>query len=65
MAKNKITISFENIHQLWSFAQNIKAVNIEIITTQKILICNCSEEDLSLLPKYNGRIVEEFQPMSQ
>jgi hypothetical protein len=65
MANNKIVIEFRNIHQLWSFAQRIKALNIEIFTAEKILICDCSEEDLTLLQDYAGTVVKTFDSRMQ
>jgi len=61
MSKTKIAIAFKNIHLLWSFAQRIHALSLEINTTDKILICDCSEEDLSLLPEFEGMVVEEYR----
>jgi hypothetical protein len=60
MSKEKITIQFNNLRQLWQFAQTIKANNIEIKTKDCLLICDCSEEDLRLLGKYNGRRIEQL-----
>jgi len=60
MSKIKIAIAFKNIHLLWSFAQRIHALNIEINTTDKILICDCSEEDLNLLPEFEGMVIEKY-----
>jgi hypothetical protein len=60
MSKEKITIQFSSLHQLWQFAQKIKANNIEIKTKDCLLICDCSEEDLQLLEIYNGRRIGQF-----
>lgn len=60
MSKEKIRIQFNNLRQLWEFAQKIKANNIEIRTKDCLLICDCSEEELQLLEKYNGRRIGEF-----
>lgn len=55
----KITIAFKSIRQLWNYAQKINARNIEIISADITLICDCSETDLSLLPEYDGVVIEE------
>jgi len=60
MSKQKFTIQFSSLHQLWQFAQKIKANNIEIKTKDCLLICDCSEEDLQLLEIYNGRRVGQM-----
>ena len=62
MSKKISTIAFKNIRQLWNFAQRINATNIEILTSDMILICNCTEEDLKLLSQYGGKIVTDFVP---
>lgn len=59
----KITIAFKNIRQLWNYAQKINARNIEIISADITLICDCSETDLSLLPDYDGELIEESKPV--
>lgn len=58
MSKTKTCIVFKNIHQLWKFAQTLNASSIEIITSEKILICECSEADLALLAQHGGEIKE-------
>lgn len=63
MSKNKFTIAFKNIYQMWNFAQKINATNIEIITTDMTLICDCTDEDLKLLSKYNGEVVRDYSPV--
>lgn len=60
MSKEKITIQFSSLHQLWQFAQKIKANNIEIKTKDCLLICDCSEEDFQLLEVYNGRRIGQL-----
>ena len=59
----KITIAFKNIRQLWNYAQKINARNIEIISADITLICDCSETDLFLLPDYDGEVIEESKPV--
>jgi hypothetical protein len=55
MSKEKITIQFHNLQQLWQFAQKVKANNLEIRTKDCLLICDCNEQDLLLLEIYNGK----------
>jgi len=55
----KVSISFNSIIQLWNYAQAIKATDIRIITEGMILICDCSETDIAMLPNYGGKIIEE------
>jgi hypothetical protein len=58
MPKNKILIQFSSIHLLWQFAQRIGATNIEINMRYKTLLCDCSAEDLELLPLYKGTVIQ-------
>ena len=58
MPNHKTLIQFSSILDLWHFAQRIGAVYIEINTRSKTLLCECSQEDLALLSKYNGIIIE-------
>jgi hypothetical protein len=58
MSKNRNCIVFKNIHQLWSFAQKVRSNSIEIITSEKILVCDCSEDDLAIVAQYGGEIKE-------
>ena len=61
MSRSKIAIAFKTVDQLWSYARKIKAIDIEINTADKILICDCSKEDLLLLAEYNGIVLEEYK----
>ena len=63
MSKSKIKIKFHNIYQLWAYAQIIHANNIEIKASEMVLICDCSDEDLQLLSKYHGEIIERINPV--
>lgn len=58
MSKKKTCIVFSNIHQLWKFAQTINASSIEIITSENILICDCTDADLAIVHQYGGQIKE-------
>ena len=60
MSKKKFVIGFKKIYQLWEYAQQIKANNIEIITSSMVLICDCSAADIELLAEYGGEVIEEF-----
>ena len=65
MSKKKVAIGFKNIHQLWNYTQKISATNLEIVTTTMILICVCSDEDLALLPRFGGKLIEEIEPIQK
>ena len=58
MPTQQTLIQFSSLQQLWGFAQRIKAVNIEINTERKTLLCNCSAADLALLEQYEGTVVD-------
>lgn len=60
MSKEKIMIQFNSLHQLWLFVQEIKVNNVEIRTKDCLLICDCSEEDVRLAEKYNGRKIGQL-----
>ena len=60
MSKEKIMIQFESLHQLWQFAQKIGSNNIEIKTRDCLLICDCSDEELQWLGKFNGKKIEQL-----
>lgn len=62
MSKQNVTIQFKNIVQLWQYAQLIKCYSMEIITSQMILICECVEADLTMLPQYGGLVIEDYHP---
>ncbi|HWJ28987.1 MAG TPA: hypothetical protein VNS32_20760 [Flavisolibacter sp.] len=65
MFKKKIAIRFKNIHQLWAYAHQIRVVNIEIITTEMTLICDCTDQDLEGLLEYGGEIIQEYHRNSK
>lgn len=52
------TLLLRCIHQLWNFAQKINANNMEIIVSERILICHCSDDDLAMVTQYGGEIKE-------
>jgi hypothetical protein len=58
MSANQILIQFSSLHLLWQFAQRIQCISMEINTQHKTLLCTCSEQDLELLPIYNGKVVK-------
>lgn len=58
MSKDKIAIRFDNLYHLWQFAQAIRARSMEIRTKELLLICDCHEEDLQLVTKFRGTIME-------
>jgi len=58
MSKDKIAIRFQNLYQLWQFAQAIHARSIEIRAKELLLLCDCSEEDLQLAAKFGGTVMQ-------
>lgn len=65
MSKQKVIIQFKNIIRLWQYAQVIRCYSMEIITAELILICECSEADLTMLPQYGGIVIEEYHPANK
>ena len=63
MSAQNITIQFKNVVQLWNYVQVIECRNIEIIAADNILICECSENDIAMLPFYEGFIIEDYNPL--
>lgn len=61
MSKKKLAIRFPNLYMLWQFAQAIQAKSIEIRTADLLLFCDCSEEDLKLVEKYKGAVMESLE----
>lgn len=59
MSKKQTYIQFENLFQLWQFAQTLNVRSIEIRTGDKLLICECSQKDLQFLHRYRGKITEQ------
>ena len=59
MSKIKVVIHFNNLRQLWQYAQAIEARSIEIRTKELLLICDCTEDDLKLIEKYGGTVVRQ------
>jgi hypothetical protein len=58
MSETQTMIRFPSLHKLWQFAQRIKCTSMQINTLDKTLLCNCSEQDLALVPVYKGEIVD-------
>lgn len=55
MSKQKVSLVFSSLQQLWAYAQQINAHSIEIITQTKTLICECNDTDIALArEKYNA-----------
>ena len=59
MSKKQTYIQFGNLFQLWQFAQTLNVRSIEIRTSDKLLICECSQADLQFLHHYHGKIIEQ------
>ena len=60
MSKYKVVVQFKNLYSLWQFAQRVRATDIRIDTSDKTLICQCTQEDLELLQQYQGIILKKY-----
>jgi hypothetical protein len=53
-----LNLAFELHPPTVAFAQKINANNMEIIVSERILICHCSDDDLAMVTQYGGEIKE-------
>lgn len=58
MPVNQVLIQFNSLHQLWQFARRIQCVSMDINTHHKTLLCDCSEQDMELVPAYMGKVLK-------
>jgi hypothetical protein len=57
-----ITLAFPDTKSLWAFAQTLQSEFIQINSTERRLICNCTEPEISkALLRYKAVIVEEIE----
>jgi len=57
-AMKRVTLQFPDLYLLWSFAKTLDSNNLEINTATKILICNCSDENVvEATGKYKATVV--------
>ena len=61
--KSKTILIFTSLSQLWSFAQAIKVNSLEIITSTKTLICDCSGVDVEIAQEKYGAKIQHMQEM--
>lgn len=59
LSKTRIKLKFHSVQELWRFAQHINAVNIEINTRERTLICDCNEAEITLAVDEFGAAVAE------
>lgn len=60
MSKKEIRIRFDSLYALWNFAQSIHITDMEINTIDKVLICHCTEVEISLaIDKYGAEVLQE------
>ena len=60
MSKNKIVIRFKSLYELWQFLQTIKTPSVEIRIKERLLICECSNEEIQSAVKYGGEIIRQL-----
>ena len=55
----RVTLRFPTLFLLWSFAQTLRSHSIEINTHERILICDCTEENIAeAISNFTARVVE-------
>jgi hypothetical protein len=55
----RVTLKFPTLFLLWSFAQTLTSHSVEINTRERILICDCTEENIEeALKNFKARIIE-------
>lgn len=60
MSSKETRIRFGNLYALWNFAQSIRVTKMEINTRDRILICHCTEVEISLaIDKYGAEVLQE------
>jgi hypothetical protein len=60
MSKKKIVLRFPTLYVLWTFAKTLSGESMEVNTTNKTLICDCSEPEIATaIEKYRATILEE------
>lgn len=58
MSKREVKLRFPDLYTLWNFAQSIQVGTMEIRAGEKLLICPCSDADISIaLKKYRAEIL--------
>lgn len=61
MLKQKTKLVFNTIQDLWHYAQRINAINIEINTRERSLVCDCHELELAIaLDEFNATIANQY-----
>jgi hypothetical protein len=56
MQQRSITLIFPTLYHLWNFAKEINVYSVEIFVAKKMLVCECTEEQIRLAQtKYAAR----------
>lgn len=57
--KKGIMLQFPTLSLLWHFAKELQSKNIHINTLERVLICDCSDDEINLaLTAFKARIME-------
>lgn len=57
MPQRRIKLLFQSVQELWRFANRINAINIEINTRERTLICDCDAAEITLAVDEFGAVV--------
>jgi hypothetical protein len=61
----RVTLLFPDQKSLWAFAQTLQSEYIQINSTERKLICHCSDGEISkALMQYKAEIVDEGEERS-
>jgi len=52
--QKQVRLQFFDMRSLWQFAQQLTSKSIEINTTTKTLLCDCSEAEIQLAKTNHG-----------
>ena len=59
---NEIVLIFPDLYQMWAFAQTLTNTTLQINSQHRMLICNCTEEDIALaINKYQAIVKDKIQ----
>jgi hypothetical protein len=55
----RVTLKFPTLFLLWSFTQTLQSHSVEINTRERILICDCTEENIEeAVTNFKARIIQ-------
>jgi hypothetical protein len=59
----RVVLQFPTLHLLWTFVQTLTSHSAEINTSDRILICDCTEENIAdAVAYFQARVVETIKP---